>query len=183
MPYFQLVLIKNTKSMHSIQLLFGYLFMFNFLFFIFDFLLSSLFSTLFSSFSTLYSSSLFSTFYSFSSSTGGEEVSKTSVLDTLLPSEDINMVVIVTVANDVSEIVDNFRTMTTKKQSSCTTPCLYKGKLLVGQIVGLEIFSEKFIIESLYYQSDIVKCQLLEEEGNSFEITANSSYFFYSKLT
>ena len=69
MPYFQLVLIKNTKSMHSIQLLFGYLFMFNFLFFIFDFLLSSLFSTLFSSFSTLYSSSLFSTFYSFSSST------------------------------------------------------------------------------------------------------------------
>ena len=36
MPYFQLVLIKNTKSMHSIQLLFGYLFIFNVLFFIFD---------------------------------------------------------------------------------------------------------------------------------------------------
>ena len=39
MPYFQLVLIKNTKSMHSFQLLFGYLFIFNVLFFIFDFLL------------------------------------------------------------------------------------------------------------------------------------------------
>ena len=36
MPYFQLVLIKNTKSMHSIQLLFGYLFIFNVLFFMFD---------------------------------------------------------------------------------------------------------------------------------------------------
>ena len=36
MSYFQLVLIKNTKSMHSIQLLFGYLFIFNVLFFIFD---------------------------------------------------------------------------------------------------------------------------------------------------
>ena len=36
MPSFQLVLIKNTKSMHSIQLLFGYLFIFNVLFFIFD---------------------------------------------------------------------------------------------------------------------------------------------------
>ena len=39
MPYFQLVFIKNTKSMHSFQLLFEYLFIFNVLFFIFDFLL------------------------------------------------------------------------------------------------------------------------------------------------
>ena len=36
MPYFQLVFIKNTKSMHSFQLLFEYLFIFNVLFFIFD---------------------------------------------------------------------------------------------------------------------------------------------------
>ena len=58
--------------------------------------------------------------------------------------------------------------MTTTKQSNRTAPCLYKGKLFVGHIVGLENFPEKFIIlwykfiiRSLFYQNDEVKCQLI----------------------
>ena len=60
----------------------------------------------------------------------GLGVSSTSVFDNLVLSEHINMVVVtVTVTNEASEIVDNFLTMTTTKQSNRTAPCLCKGKL------------------------------------------------------
>ena len=54
--------------------------------------------------------------------------------------------------------------MTTTKQSNRTAPCLYKGKLFVGQIVGLENFPEKFIIDSLFCQNDKVKKKIENEK-------------------
>ena len=81
------------------------------------------------------------------------------------------------VTDEVEIIEDLFQIVTKDKPARRDLPCIYKGPLSVGQL--FEVKNALFCLQSLFFQSKLIQCQLVEELGDGeFQIRENKSYFF-----